>query len=140
MYQLVKKRTVIDARIKEQQVLSTAQDSEGEENPVEKFYCDLLDLFARDLHSRDISLIMISVNAQLNNFPLIRQKVTELHQAGYMHYIEIVPWFEGVEDFGSPEGHSWGVKAHKIIGNHLAEYIENNYLSKNPAASPSPKP
>ena len=63
---------------------------------------------------------MISVNGQLDESLELRKLVGELHHAGKLTYAEVEPWFENVTDYGSPEGHFWGVKGHAIVGEHLA--------------------
>lgn len=67
--------------------------------------------------------MFISVNGDLKSFEMLTQAVDGLQQAGLLTYLEVEPWFEGQRDFGSPEGHRWGVKAHAIIGRHLAAFI-----------------
>ena len=97
-------------------------------SPHEDFHNSLLELFAKDLKRKGIGLILISVNGenhgQIMNFPFIKQKVSELDSNGFLEYIEVAPWFKNVEDYGSPEGHSWGQKAHAILGYKLAEFIK----------------
>ena len=100
----------------------------------EKYYNDLLELFARDLSRQGIKLIMIAVNNQLDQFPFIKAKVMELNAEGALDYVEVAPWFAGVKDFGSPEGHFWGAKAHAIIGRGLAQHI--NQLDHRDAKAP----
>jgi hypothetical protein len=92
----------------------------------EKIYNELLDLFARDVHNRGIVLIMISVNKELDRRPVIRRKIDELQTSGYLRYVEIVHWFDGLTDFSSPEGHEWGTRAHQILGENLARYVQQN--------------
>jgi hypothetical protein len=89
----------------------------------ENFYSELLGAFARDLSENKVRLILISVNGELNSFKIIHQAVDGLRQAEVITYLEVEPWFKGQSNFGSPEGHNWGVKAHAIIGQHLAAYI-----------------
>jgi len=90
----------------------------------EKYYNELLDCFARDLRERGIRFQMISINGELNGFPLIMQKVRELNAEGLCEYVDVVPWFSGVTNYGTPEGnHLWGEKAHGIVGTNLAAVI-----------------
>ena len=102
-------------------------DSNGKISVEEQFYIDLLELFAKDLNQRGVNLITISVNGQLNEFPNIKKKVADLQSKGWLHYYEIIPWFKNVTDYGSPEGHSWGKKAHVILGTNLTDIILKNY-------------
>jgi len=71
---------------------------------------------------------MISVNRELENYPAIKRKVNELDSKGLFKYVEVKKWFENVENFGTPEGHGWGVKAHKIIGENLSSIILKDYM------------
>lgn len=87
------------------------------------FYNDLLEAFAKDLSDKKVTLLMISVNKQLNEFPEIKNKVYELDRKGLLKYIEVEPWFYGVTNYGTPEGHTWGKVAHEIIGKHLSQII-----------------
>lgn len=96
-------------------------------SPGEEFYNNLLQHFAIDLHNKGINLILISVNGELDKYHSIKEKVLSLKSEGFLDYCEIEPWFEGISDYGSPEGHKWGKKAHKIIGINLAKYINENY-------------
>ncbi|MDZ4861270.1 MAG: SGNH/GDSL hydrolase family protein [Candidatus Hydrogenedentes bacterium] len=93
-------------------------------NTVEQEYVSLLGAFARDLDRRKIPLIMISVNGQLDNFPVIRAGIETLDQNGLLEYIEVKDWFRGKANFESPEGHEWGAEAHAIIGRELARYVK----------------
>lgn len=96
------------------------------------YYNNLLKLFAKDLSQRGISLIIISVNNQLDAFPQIKNTIRELHNEGYLNYLEVEPWFVNVVNYSSPEGHHWGKIAHYIIGEKLARYIKNNYPISGP--------
>ncbi|MEJ2070463.1 MAG: hypothetical protein P8X58_08670 [Syntrophobacterales bacterium] len=86
-------------------------------------YNNLLEKFANDLNGKGIILIMISVNKQLILFPNIKIEVDELSKKRCMRFIDIDPWFRNVTDYGTPEGHIWGKKAHFIIGNNLSDII-----------------
>ena len=86
-------------------------------------YNALLETFAQDLAGNDIQLIVISINGQLDEFPLIKAKVQELYADNVLHYIETSDWFTGITDYQSPEGHRWGAKAHRIVGEQLAAEI-----------------
>ena len=104
--------------------VGAVEDGAGAVNGQEKYYNELLDSFARDLRERGIRFQMISINNELNEFPLILQKVRELNAEGLCEYIDVVPWFTGVTNYGTPEGnHLWGEKAHGIVGTNLAAVI-----------------
>ena len=121
LYDVFAGRDVIDARIRIGRELHTEEG--GAIAPEEAFYVSLLETFARALNRNGVRFLMIAVNGQLARFPFINKRVEELNAKGDMEYIDVVPWFEGVNDYGSPEGHSWGSKAHFIIGTHLATII-----------------
>jgi hypothetical protein len=92
----------------------------------EKFYNELLDLFARDLAKHHVRLLVIAVDKQLEDFPYIKSKVQELDGDGVLRYHEVAEWFTNVRDYGSPEGHAWGSKAHRILGTNLAEIVRSD--------------
>jgi hypothetical protein len=103
-----------------------ARDAKSDKIPVrEQFYNDLLDLFARDLAQKGVRLIMIAVNGQLDKAPNVKSKVFELQAEGLLEYVEVVDLLAGVENYGSPEGHLWGKKAHRILGEKLSEIVLN---------------
>jgi hypothetical protein len=93
----------------------------------QKRYSDLLVPFAKDLKNRKISLIMISVNGELDRYPFIVHTVKLMERERILKYIEVRSWFEGVDNYTSPEGHVWGTKGHKIIGENLVEILRDNY-------------
>jgi hypothetical protein len=104
--------------------VDAVQDGDGSVGQREKYYNELLESFARDLKERGIRFQMIAINNELNEFPEIMQKVRELNAKGLCGYIEVVPWFNGVTNYGTPEGtHIWGEKAHGIVGTNLAAVI-----------------
>lgn len=96
-------------------------------SPKEQFYNELLELFTKDLDQKGVELIMISVNRQLEQFPNIKAKVSDLSSKGLINYYDVIPWFENVSNYGSPEGHLWGKKAHYILGEKLSEIIKKKY-------------
>ena len=93
--------------------------------PHEKLYADLLKAFSRELRLENIKLIILSPEDGIEWFPYLKKSVQELEDDGLINYIKIEPWFNGVTDYGSPEGHCWGKKAHDIVGRGLAEIIGN---------------
>lgn len=100
--------------------------------PEEQYYNELLELFAKDMKLKGIDLIMIASNGlsgkgNLNKFPAIKAKVSDLSSKGLVDYYEVIPWFENISDYSSPEGHLWGKKAHYILGEKLSEIIKTNY-------------
>lgn len=121
---------------KEQQTALNYDQAQEMNVRAEKFYIELLGAFARDLSENRIKLVLISVNGELDSWKMIRQAVDGLSQAGVLTYLEVEPWFQGQRDFGSPEGHKWGVKAHAIIGRHLAAFFRGLSGPVNPGEVP----
>lgn len=89
----------------------------------ERFYNELIEAFAVDLHARGIRFLMISVQGHLNKYPPIRGTVAELQSRGLLEYVEIEEWLRNETDIRSPEGH-WNKRAHAIIGRNLARIVE----------------
>ncbi len=89
----------------------------------DSFYVQLLGPFVRELVAAGSRVIMISVNDEIKSAPTIYQSVLEMDSQGLLEYADVVPWFDGVEDYASPEGHRWGVLGHRIIGQQLAALI-----------------
>jgi hypothetical protein len=92
---------------------------------VERAYIELLVTFAAKLHGEGRALWVIAVDHQLEQFPHIRQAVHDLDTRGELRYIEVVEWLTGAGPYASPEGHVWGVRAHHIIGRHLASDVSD---------------
>jgi hypothetical protein len=91
----------------------------------ERVYVELLRAFATDLHRRGVPLILLSVNGQLAGFPEIAAEVSRLQEEGLLRYVDVADWLSGESDYASPEGHLWGAKAHRIIGERLAEMLRD---------------
>ncbi len=89
----------------------------------EKFYADLLEAFARRLQEEGVRLIITGPEDSIYWFPYLSRRMEEMEHAGLLEYRAAGPWLEGVEDYGSPEGHSWGAPAHRIVGERLAGII-----------------
>lgn len=105
------------------------QGVETEGNIGETKYCELLVPFARDLKASGIRFAMIAVNHSLDNYPKTKECINGLEAEGSLEFIDVLPWFDGMKNFASPEGHYWGTQAHKIVGENLAEKIETLDLS-----------
>jgi hypothetical protein len=97
-----------------------AIESAKETHEQEKFYNELLVTFADDLRRRGIRLILFAVQGQLALFPEILKQVETLDQRGDLDYLASETWFDGKTDYGTPEGHDWGVRGHQIVAEHLA--------------------
>lgn len=104
----------------------------GAAPPHEMYYMDLVGLLAEDLHRRGVRLIMIDVGDQLARFPHIRAGVADLRDRGLIEYYSTAEWLEDVRDQGSPEGHVWGVAAHRRVGERLADVIRSNPTAVRP--------
>jgi hypothetical protein len=89
----------------------------------EQLHNDLLELFVEDLSERGIEVVLFGVNGHLTEFPAILAKVKELDRRRLLTYVASEPWFEGVSDYASPEGHAWGAKAHRIVARELAPML-----------------
>ncbi|HLP80576.1 MAG TPA: hypothetical protein VK141_01125 [Nitrosomonas sp.] len=93
----------------------------------EKRYAELIIPFAKQLSKQGIHLVMISVNGELAKYPFIERTVQDLNMKHYLHYVEVRPWFMGVADYSSPEGHVWGKKGHTIIAENLVGVLRENH-------------
>jgi len=122
---------VLEKRIVDEEMSKKVNAGGNQHLEQEKFYAKLLNHFTRDLHNKGIKVIMIAVNGHLDNSLYLKKVVTELDDKNQMDYLEIKPWFQNVENFGSPEGHVWGKKGHKIIGEGLSRYIMIHYYDEN---------
>jgi hypothetical protein len=120
IFESLRKKKVIDARIELEEIRT-----EYKTNSEELFYGDLLDVFAKDLAKKGVRLMMISVNGELEKFPSIISKLKVLQEEGVLKYFDVREWFLGITDFGSPEGHVWGIKAHKLLGQNLGKVIRS---------------
>jgi hypothetical protein len=96
-------------------------------------YNDLVDLLAKDLSRRGIDLVFLAVNDHLGRFPRIAAKVQALAGAGLLSYQASEPWFQGVADYGTPEGHAWGAKAHRLVAGRLAPALESLLAARDAA-------
>lgn len=88
----------------------------------QQFHNKLLDSFARDLSSRGIRLLLISVDHHLTEFPLIREKIQQLHAQGLATFVDIDVLFKTAPNDLSPEGH-WGPLSHRSVADALASEI-----------------
>lgn len=104
---------------------ATAPAASDASTAQERVYIELLDLFARRVHSEGRRLIVISVDRQLAPTPHIERAVMDLEARGLLDYVEVMDWLEGRPRYDSPEGHVWGTAAHAIIGEHLSEVVAN---------------
>jgi hypothetical protein len=90
----------------------------------EDLYNDLLDLLVRDLDARGIEVVFFGVTDHLGRFPHIAARVQALSHQGLLSYLPSEPWFEGVTDYATPEGHAWGTTAHRIVATRLAPAVK----------------
>lgn len=97
------------------------RESSGERQRKEAFYNELLGAFAQDLQRRGIPLVLFGVPGALAEWPGIEREIEALERAGLLRYLRSEPWVDGEEDVGSPEGHSLGVKGHRIVAERLVE-------------------
>jgi hypothetical protein len=104
--------------------------------PTEAVYVELLEAFVVHLRAEGRALWLISVDGQLHRFPRITSAVRDLEERGDIRYIEVVDWLRGHEPYSSPEGHVWGPRAHKIIGDHLADAVVTSLADSSFAGRP----
>jgi hypothetical protein len=110
-----------------------AQDAASNKIPIrEQYYIDLLDLFATDLSDNGVRLILIAVNEHLDKAPNVKSRVLDLEARGLLDYVEVVDFFDGDSDYSSPEGHLWGKKAHRVLGEKLTEVVQSSDNNENP--------
>jgi len=102
----------------------------------ERLYNKLLGLFVRDLHRRGIDVVFFGVTDSLEQFPHIAAEVAALSDEGLLSYLPSEPWFEGISDYGSPEGHGWGAKGHRVVAEHIAPPIEALLAARGPNDRP----
>lgn len=93
----------------------------------EQFHSNLLELFAKDLKSKGIPLLLIAPHNEIDLYPNIKRKVAELDSLDFLTYYETEDWFEEGINYSSPEGHHWGIKGHYVIGEKLSEIIAIKY-------------
>jgi len=117
--------------------VEAALSSHGDPGGSEALYNELLDLLVRDLDRRGIDVVFLGVNGHLAAFPAIAVKVRALAAEELLAYLPSEAWFEGVSDYGTPEGHAWGAKAHRIVAARLAPALRA-ILAHEPAARPEP--
>jgi hypothetical protein len=79
----------------------------------------LLMTFAKDLKRRGIPLILFDVPGDLAMWPGILREAEALDREGLLRHLQTDQWFEGITDYGTPEGHAWGAKGHRIVASHL---------------------
>ncbi len=95
--------------------------SDGDRQRKAAFYNELLSAFAEDLRRRGIPLLLFGVPGQLADWPEIQSRVEALERDGLLRYLRSEAWFDGETDVGSPEGHMFGVKGHRIIAERLEQ-------------------
>jgi len=110
------------------------QESKVSEIPKnEKFYCELLDVFANDLKQKDVKLLFTSINylkdgkikSELLDFPFIEKHIIELDSLGLIDYVTINDWFNKEDMLPSPVGH-YDKRWNFVLGDNLADYILSN--------------
>jgi hypothetical protein len=97
------------------------RESSGDQQRKEAFYNELLTAFAADLNRRGIHLFLIDVPGHLAKWPGIKSEAEALDRAGRLRYLRTEPWFAGLTDYGTPEGHPWGPKGHRVVAQHLVQ-------------------
>ena len=95
------------------------RESSSDKHGKEAFYNRLLVAFAEDLKRRDIPLILFDAPGDLGLWPGIRRKVEDLDRDGLLRHLRTYQWYEGISGYGTPEGHPWGAKGHRVVASHL---------------------
>jgi hypothetical protein len=95
------------------------RESAGDKHRKEAFHNRLLVVFAEDLKRRGIPLILFDVPGDLALWPGILREVEALDHDGLLRYLRTDRWFEATTDYGTPEGHSWGAKGHRVVASNL---------------------
>jgi hypothetical protein len=117
-YETLRKRAVARALPS-----GTSAADRAPNNSKEDFHNALLELLVQDLDRRHVEVVLIGVDGHLAQFPRILAKVKELARRGLLTYVATEPWFRGVSSYASPEGHAWGVQAHRIVARQLAPIL-----------------
>ena len=125
IYNLVRDRLyrLMAGRVIEKSRSSLAAGGASTAGLDETNHARLLEAFARDLHARGIRLVLITVNRQLQAFPRIEEAVGRLESDGLLSFADAADWLEGEGDYASPEGHLWGSRAHRVLGERLAQIV-----------------
>ncbi|MDF0643870.1 MAG: hypothetical protein P0111_07545 [Nitrospira sp.] len=95
------------------------QSLSGVKQDKEAFHNMLLMTFAKDLKRRGIPLILFDVPGDFAMWPGILWEVEAMGRQGLLRHLQTDNWFEGVTDYGTPEGHAWGAKGHRTVAGHL---------------------
>jgi hypothetical protein len=95
------------------------RETRGSRELKEAFHNELLRTFATDLKRRGVELLLIDAPGHLAKWPGIQREVEALAHAGALRHLDTKPWFQGVTDYGTPEGHPWGPKGHRIVAENL---------------------
>lgn len=117
-YETLRERAVVRALAP-----GTSTADQAANNSKEDFHNALLELLVQDLRRRNIQVVLIGVDGHLAQFPRILAKVRELARHRLLTYVATEPWFRGVSPYASPEGHEWGVQAHRIVAQQLAPIL-----------------
>jgi len=115
-----------------------ATDPTGGVPGIEAVHIELLETFARRLHDQGRTLLVISADRQLDQFPHIAAAVHDLDSRGLLRYLEVMDWLRDMHDYASPEGHVWGAPAHRIIGERLADMVAAGLAVADSSATSSP--
>ena len=129
-YNRHQKKAVTD---NEQTVLATPSMQKQDIPIHEKYYIDLLTLFAQDITSQGKQLFIASVNyleggnieSWMTLFPHIYEGTLALERSHLLDYIDINAWFAPPDLVFSPVGH-YDTQWHQKMGVNLAHYILNS--------------
>ena len=129
LYRLAAGRVIAESRSR------LAAGDAGSSRLDEAHHARLLEAFARDLNARGVRLVLVTVNGQLRQFPGIEETVERLESDGLLRFVDAADWLQGEGDYASPEGHLWGARAHRVLGERLAGMIASD-LESGPGRRP----
>jgi hypothetical protein len=110
------------------EAMANTEGRTGRVSRAERLHSDLLEAFARDLRDRGIGLVLIAIEAQLDNFPYVKSNVARMESEKLLRYIEVMDWMGGMRPDQSPEGH-WGPLTNKVVGQGLAAVLSQEYFA-----------
>jgi hypothetical protein len=62
-----------------------------------------------------------------------RYRFSPDYERGEIRYLEVTEWLSGMSNYASPEGHTWGTPAHRVLGERLAEEVTALAVPERPA-------
>ncbi|MBI1398048.1 MAG: hypothetical protein GC151_18900 [Betaproteobacteria bacterium] len=118
-------RSALYNRIAKREVEAAMHNENGgkEPSPAERLYVRLFEPFARDLHDKGVSLVVLSVGHDIARFPLIQETAERLDREGVIRLLRDVDGRNGEWLDVSAEGGHWGPRTQHLVGQNLAEVV-----------------